>query len=431
MSDTNDTILFKDKIPPQGTLRSLLDHYQAGRYSDAEKLALSISKEFPNHPFSWKVLGSILRTTGRTSESLVCNKKVVELNPEDATAHNNLGNTLNSLDMLGEAEESYRQAITLKPDYAEAYNNLGNTLKELGRTEDALASYNKAIAINPDFSEAYYNLGLFFFEASEYEKAIEHFKETDFKKSKHYLLRCLYLQDEKSLFYDQLDYSIKKGEIDPMVGSLVCRSELRYGIKKTNLFCSDPLNYVLKTDLSDQYDFEKIFSTVTKTILSRSIPIKEHGLLTNGYKTSGDLFDIESDLTDKIKKIILLELEKYRVYFKNSEEGLITNWPNDFTLYGWLINMKNGGKLSPHMHERGWISGSIYINIPPKSNIDSGNLVVCIEDEKLMTVSSNQKKSIDVVTGSLCLFPSSLLHYTIPFESDEERIVLAFDIIPK
>ena len=40
------------------------------------------------------------------------------------------------------------------------------------------------------------------------------------------------------------------------------------------------------------------------------------------------------------------------------------------------------------------------------------------------------KKSIDVVTGSLCLFPASLLHYTIPFESEEERIVLAFDVMP-
>ena len=41
-----------------------------------------------------------------------------------------------------------------------------------------------------------------------------------------------------------------------------------------------------------------------------------------------------------------------------------------------------------------------------------------------------QKKIIDVVTGSLCLFPSSLYHYTIPFEVEEERIVLAFDVMP-
>jgi|TARA_B110000240_G_C13223051_1_gene335511 hypothetical protein len=66
--------------------------------------------------------------------------------------------------------------------------------------------------------------------------------------------------------------------------------------------------------------------------------------------------------------------------------------------------------------------------IPPKSKIDSGNLVVCIDYEKCE--SGKNKESIDVATGSLCLFPSSLLHYTIPFEAEEDRIVLAFDVIP-
>ena len=32
--------------------------------------------------------------------------------------------------------------------------------------------------------------------------------------------------------------------------------------------------------------------------------------------------------------------------------------------------------------------------------------------------------------GDIVLFPASLSHYTIPFESDEERIVLAFDVKP-
>ena len=59
-------------------------------------------------------------------------------------------------------------------------------------------------------------------------------------------------------------------------------------------------------------------------------------------------------------------------------------------------------------------------------NKDSGNFVVCLDSEK-----DKNSLSIDVVTGSLCLFPSSLLHYTIPFESDKDRIVLAFDVIPK
>jgi hypothetical protein len=102
------------------------------------------------------------------------------------------------------------------------------------------------------------------------------------------------------------------------------------------------------------------------------------------------------------------------------------------SLKAWLINMKSGGKLRPHMHENGWISGSIYINVPPKSDTDSGSLVVCIDDQDyLVDGKTSHERIIDVTTGSLCLFPASLLHYTIPFESDEERIVLAFDVIPK
>ena len=93
--------------------------------------------------------------------------------------------------------------------------------------------------------------------------------------------------------------------------------------------------------------------------------------------------------------------------------------------------MKSGGELRPHIHENGWISGSIYINVPPKLKIDSGNLVVCIDDEvDPKGYKQNPKKIIDVVTGSLCLFPASLAHYTIPFESEEERVVLAFDVVP-
>jgi hypothetical protein len=126
-----------------------------------------------------------------------------------------------------------------------------------------------------------------------------------------------------------------------------------------------------------------------------------------------------------------MELDNYRLKFKDSREGLISKWPTNYSLYGWLVSMKNGGAIKPHMHEQGWMSGSIYINVPPKSKKDSGNLVVTTHHLKDGKQNTKDLKSIDVVTGSLCLFPASLLHYTIPFEADEDRIVLAFDVIPK
>ena len=80
-----------------------------------------------------------------------------------------------------------------------------------------------------------------------------------------------------------------------------------------------------------------------------------------------------------------------------------------------------------------WLSGSIYINVPPKLDLNSGNLVVSLSDKQNNTHKNGVDKItkiVNVVTGTFCLFPASLFHYTIPFKSDEERIVLAFDVIP-
>jgi Flp pilus assembly protein TadD len=195
--------------PSQQQLNSLLEYYQAGRYVDAEKLSLSITQEFPKHQFPWKVLGAALKQMGKINESLVALQKSVELNPQDAEAHNNLGITLQELGKLDEAEISYRQAIELKPDYAEAQYNLGITLTKLGRLNEAEASYGKAITLKPDYVKAHHNLGntlkklgkLDKAEAS-YRKAIE--LKPDFAEAHHNLgvmLQVLGRLDEAEASY--------------------------------------------------------------------------------------------------------------------------------------------------------------------------------------------------------------------------------------
>jgi Flp pilus assembly protein TadD len=157
--------------PSQQQLSSLLELYQAGRYADAEKLSLSITQEFPKHQFPWKVLGAALKQMGKINESLVATQKSVQLDPQDAGAHNNLGITLHELGRLNEAEASLRQAIVLKPDYAEAHNNLGVTLHELGRLDEAEISYRQAIALKTDYAEAHNNLGVMLQELGRLDEA--------------------------------------------------------------------------------------------------------------------------------------------------------------------------------------------------------------------------------------------------------------------
>ena len=393
---------------------------------DSYKEALKIK---PDYAEVYNNIGNVLKDKGDLEAAIENYNQAVKIKPNYAEAHNNSGNALSIKGDPKTAIDSYNKAITINPDYAEAYYGLGIVLKCAGREEQAEVSFKQAIRIKPNYAEAHYDLGMLLLENSQYGKAAEHFTLSGSENSGYYLLRCLYLQDEKTSFYDHLDHFINQGDVHPMIGSLSCRSALRYGIERPNLFCKNPLNHVLKTNLTDSYDFKKIFVEPVEIIINEhKVPNKKQDLLTNGFQTFGNLFALEPNLTEDIQKIIRLEVDKYLTFFKDSEEGLITSWPSDYSLNGWLVTMKNGGNLRPHMHEEGWISGSIYINVPPKSKTGSGNLVVCIE-EKPIGEDQNQEQSIDVVTGSLCLFPASLLHYTIPFESKEDRIVLAFDVV--
>ena len=53
---------------------------------------------------------------------------------------------------LDEAVACYRRALELKPDFAEAHNNLGNALKDQGKLDEAVACYRRALELKPDYA---------------------------------------------------------------------------------------------------------------------------------------------------------------------------------------------------------------------------------------------------------------------------------------
>ena len=146
--------------PKHSLLLQLLEDYQNKRYDAAEKSALLITEEFPDHPFAWKLLGALLNQTGRVSEALSACQKSVLLDKNNAEANNNLGHTLYKLDRLEEAESSYRKSIEIDPNNALAHYNLGQTLEKRGDLEQSEISYKEAIALRPNYIEAYNNLGI-------------------------------------------------------------------------------------------------------------------------------------------------------------------------------------------------------------------------------------------------------------------------------
>ena len=159
------------KTPSKEQELILLKFYQSGNLNETIKLALSLTKNFPNHSFAWKALALSYEKTGKILKSLDANQKAKEISPQDAEVHNNLGNVLEKLEKFDEAENNYRQAILLKQSYTEAYYNLANLLNKLGRFDEAETNYNQAIKLRPNYAAAFNNLANLLTELRRFDEA--------------------------------------------------------------------------------------------------------------------------------------------------------------------------------------------------------------------------------------------------------------------
>lgn len=72
---------------------------------------------------------------------------------------------------LNEAIADYRQILEMYPDIAPVHSNLGAALAGTGRYAEAIQEYNRALAVHPD-AHVRLNLAIAYYQTSQLEKAI-------------------------------------------------------------------------------------------------------------------------------------------------------------------------------------------------------------------------------------------------------------------
>jgi Flp pilus assembly protein TadD len=120
---------------------------------------------------------SNLMAKSRFQEAVVEWRKALDLNPDEARPHNNLGYCLAEVGRHAEAVPHYERAIALSPEYPEAYNNLGEALIRLDRRNEAMDAFEKALRLNPRYASAHSNLGAVLAQSGRLDPAIEHFQQ--------------------------------------------------------------------------------------------------------------------------------------------------------------------------------------------------------------------------------------------------------------
>jgi tetratricopeptide (TPR) repeat protein len=110
------------------------------------------------------------------NEAITTYQKVLDMDPNHAAAHINLGTLYYNRQEYSLAEKHYRSAIQIDPRYALAYFDLGNVLDETGRVAEAINTYKTAIQLAPTYADAHYNIALAYEKMREPRKALQHWR---------------------------------------------------------------------------------------------------------------------------------------------------------------------------------------------------------------------------------------------------------------
>jgi len=126
----------------------------------------------PNFAVSHFNLGVVLQDKGDLEAALESYKEAVTINPDYLEAHYNMATALHENGDAKEAINSYIKVLKINPQHSRSYNNMGNTLNDRGNYDAALVCFEKAIKLDPNFAEAYNNKGTSLREKGQLDKSV-------------------------------------------------------------------------------------------------------------------------------------------------------------------------------------------------------------------------------------------------------------------
>ena len=450
-----------------------------GALGDAEAAYKKALKARPGYVDAEYNLGITQEAQGRFSDAEASYRRCLDLDPGFAPGHFNLGNVMKALSRMDDALSAYRRALDLRPGYAEALNNLGTVEMELGHGADAIHAYRQAVGADPGFADAHYNLGIALQEGGQLDDAIECYEKTLECDPAHagarinigYALKEMGKLDEAAAAYEQaIDMAPDYDKAQANLGDVYLQQgNARAAVDLCDGFLEDhPGNIsilafkaIALEELGDQdgvrelYDFDRLIRPVTLSPPDGFADIKafngalaEHVLghpslvyapkshATRLGRHSGELLAEPKGPVAALEHAIVEAVEGYRKAVKpDPDHPWLASRPEKTGLNVWGVAMDSQGYQVAHNHPSAWLSGVYYLKVPDVIGdgdpVHAGWIEFGRAPDNFHVPRDPQVRLIKPVEGLMILFPSYFYHRTIPFEAEELRISIAFDVLAR
>jgi tetratricopeptide (TPR) repeat protein len=381
-------------------------------------------------------LGTVLQKQGRLEDAVESYRKALSIH-EDPRGHFNLGTALRDEGKLDEAIIHFKQAIKMFPNYADAHNYLGECYRDQGNMGEAIKCYFDTLALNQNHAGANYNMGEFLYLAGRFDEAVDYLERSKLDDWQERALYCTYKAEHFDSFKNKLDNIVNTHEKHnaPFLQTLSTHHAVNFGTEDQYNFCKNGFDFVYQKSIPELATPDSQFlKDLLNDIDSTAIEVRAQGMIINGKQSAGNLFKRPEASFRKLGDIVKQEFLNYKNKFAGADCELIKSFPNELEFTSsWYVRLRRGGYVDRHIHEVGWISGAVYLVLPKdKKDPTEGCFEYGLHGDNYPQKHNNFPVGIATPSvGDIVLFPSSLFHRTIPFNSDEERICIAFDLKPE
>ncbi len=135
-------------------------YIEAGKETEAETVYRKIIDKSPDNVNAYISLGGIYNRIGEYAKSEQAYKKVIELNPKNADMiYYNVGVSIINKSNIGSSDResaisAFKKALEINPDHAGAHLQLGYILLGLGKFEEAKPHFKRFVELKPDSPDA-------------------------------------------------------------------------------------------------------------------------------------------------------------------------------------------------------------------------------------------------------------------------------------
>lgn len=432
----------------------------------------------PQSVEAWLALGNALARQSRMDAAAAAFARAAELRPDLAAVQVNLGNAQRRLARLKDAVASYRRAIAIDPGLAVAHYNLGIALADQGEASMAEAAFRTALSICPDDLAALNNLGGLHLRQGRYQEALACFERiraisSQFPRAAYHVGVALQgmrrLAEAVAAYRTALEQ--EPGDLSALNNlciSLMRNGEYAAALQESDRFLElspanrkalaykaaalielgrrDEARILLDFDcLIQRHRLEAVpgFASVADFNGALAARIQNHPTLrfeppdksTRGGSQTGELIAHDEAVSTALYRCVHDAVTAYICKLRNiqPDHAYVSNMPEHWRLATWGVVLRSLGHQGPHFHPDGYISGVYYAALP--CDMDPGNRQDgFIEFGRTESeFGGSQPPLLELVRpeeGLMLLFPSYFFHRTLPFESTEPRISVAFDVVP-